>query len=348
MENLLLSEQTEKIKNFSGVDKARTLSTIKKVWFERAIFLSWYCSLGDCTYCYMSTQKDLIKDPQKAKRSEASILAEALICKKLGWKIGFLSAGYGSYTEESILELCKKILSIYKQKLWLNIGVLPEKTIVKLAPYLEGICGAVETVNMGVHKKVSPNKPIAPIENMYRICDKFNLKKAMTFIVGLGENINDFELLKNFIIKNKMDKITFYALNPIKGTMFENSKGPEMHYYTEWIRKTREIFPELEIVAGPWVERVDNIHLMLEAGANAITKFPAIKLFNTKHAKIIEEEIEKSNRVLEGTFTKVPVIDIEREIKSLDDDLFNLELKNNIKIKFIQYLKQLNKNNIKN
>lgn len=327
MANLLLKQKTE-----------------NKVWFERAIFLSWYCSLGDCTYCYMSTQKELIKDPQKARRSEASILAEALICKKLGWKIGFLSAGYGSYTEESILELCKKIYSIYEQKLWLNIGVLPEKTIEKLSPYLEGICGAVETVNEEVHDKVAPNKPLAPIEKMFEICDKFGLKKAMTFIVGLGETINDFDSLKEFIIKNKIDKITFYALNPIKGTMFENSKGPEMQYYIEWIKKTREAFLDVEIVAGPWVNRVDNIHLMLNAGADAITKFPAIKLFNTKHAKIIEEEIEKSNRVFQGTFTKIPLIDIDKEINDLDNNIFNLELKSNIKIKFKEYIGQLNKN----
>jgi biotin synthase-like enzyme len=316
----------------------------KKVWFERAIFISWYCSLGDCTYCYMSSQKNLIKDPVKAKRSEESILAEALICKKLGWKIGFLSAGYGSYTADSILNLSKKISSIYDQKIWLNIGVLPEKTIKKLLPYLEGICGAVETTNAEVHKEVAPNKPIAPIENMFRICEKFNLKKAMTFIVGLGETIEDFATLKNFILKNKIDKITFYALNPIKGTFFENSKGPTMECYLDWIKKTRDSFKEIEIIAAPWVNRVDKIHLMIDAGADGITKFPAIKLFNSKYAKIIEEEIEKSNKVFQGTFTKAPIIDVDKEIDSLDDNLFSLELKNKIKIKLGQYLKQLNRN----
>ena len=85
---------------------------MKKIHFERAIFISWYCSIGDCAYCYMSTQKKRISDPKKAKRTTASILAEAYLCKKLGWKIGFLSAGYGSYTPESILDLCKKIYEI--------------------------------------------------------------------------------------------------------------------------------------------------------------------------------------------------------------------------------------------
>jgi len=312
----------------------------KKIYFERAIFISWYCSLGDCTYCYMSTQKSLISDPNKAKRSTASILAEAYLCKKLGWKVGNLAAGYGSYTPESIMELVKNVYAITNEKLWLNIGVLPEKTISSLAPYLGGIYGAVETTNETVHKLVAPNKPIAPIEKMYRICEKYSLKKAMTFIIGMGETISDFNSLKDFIAKNNVDKIVFYALNPIKRTIFENSKGPDIYYYVEWIRKTRENFPNIDIVAGPWVNRIDNLHLMLDAGANAITKFPAIKLFNTEYAKNIEEEINKAGFELQGSFTKIPSINID-EVDNLN---FDSELKNNIKIKLNQYINQLNKN----
>ncbi|MBI2134662.1 radical SAM protein [Candidatus Woesearchaeota archaeon] len=311
----------------------------KKVHFERAIFISWYCSLGDCTYCYMSTQKGLISDPKKAKRSTASILAEAYLCRKLGWKLGNLAAGYGSYTHESILELVKQVYEIYGGKFWLNIGVLPEKTIAALKPYLEGLYGAVETTNEKVHEIVAPNKPIRPIENMFKICEKYNLKKAMTFIVGMGETIDDFQSLKEFIAANKVDKVVFYALNPIEGTMFEDSKGPGIDYYLEWMRKTRENFPDMDIVAGPWVNRIGHISSMLNAGAGSITKFPAIKLFNTRHAKTIEEEIKNSGYILEGTFTKMPKIDFE-EIKKLDMDE---TLKNNIVEKLGLYLKKMKK-----
>ena len=38
------------------------------ITLERAIFLSWWCDKGDCAFCYMSTQKDKIKDPKKARR----------------------------------------------------------------------------------------------------------------------------------------------------------------------------------------------------------------------------------------------------------------------------------------
>ncbi|MCH7972783.1 MAG: hypothetical protein IH949_02640 [Bacteroidetes bacterium] len=165
----------------------------KKIHFERAIFISWYCSLGDCTYCYMSTQKNLISDPNKARRSTASILAEAYLCKKLGWKVSNLAAGYGSYTPESILELVKGVYSITNEKLWLNIGVLPEKTIEALKPYLEGIYGAVETTNEAVHKKVAPNKPIAPIERMFKICDKEKIYKSC-FIRRKRKQAGPFDL----------------------------------------------------------------------------------------------------------------------------------------------------------
>lgn len=311
----------------------------KKIHFERAIFISWYCSIGDCAYCYMSTQKKLISEPDKAKRTKASILAEAYLCKKLGWKIGFLSAGYGSYTAESILDICKSIYEITNEKIWLNIGVLNEKAIEKLSPYLEGICGAVETTNKKIHKKVSPSKPILPIEKIYNICDKYGLKKSMTFIVGLGETIQDFDSLRKFIAKNKIDKIIFYALNPIKGTIFEKSKGPKIDYFVEWIRKARKAFPKMDIIAGHWVNRVDYIHLMLNAGANAITKFPAIKLFNTKFAKIIEKEIKKSGYELQGTFTEMPKIDLE-EIRNLS---FDKKLKEEIIAKVKGYLNAMNK-----
>ena len=52
---------------------------MKKTFFERAIFFSWYCSKGDCKFCYMSTQKDKITDPKLAKRRKESIIAETII-----------------------------------------------------------------------------------------------------------------------------------------------------------------------------------------------------------------------------------------------------------------------------
>ena len=66
-------------------------------WLGRCIFLSWYCSLGNCDFCFRSTQKHKIKFPANARRRKESIYAEAFIAKKLGWKLEFITGGYGIY-----------------------------------------------------------------------------------------------------------------------------------------------------------------------------------------------------------------------------------------------------------
>lgn len=310
----------------------------KTTWFERAIFLSWYCSKADCKFCYMSTLKNKIKNPKAARRRLESILAEALICKKLGWKIEFLSGGYESYATEELLEIIKNVKIVYGDKLWLNLGVLNQKELNLFKPYLKGVCGAVETVNPKLHKKICPSKPIKPIENMFKICDILKLKKSITIIIGVGESINDFTLLKNFINNNKIDKITFYALNPHPGTMFK--KGPDKNYYKKWIQLTRKEFPKLEIVAGSWVNRLDEVHLLLDAGADAITKFPSMKLFNTRFAKQIEQEAEKANRKFVGSLTALPKINWNKEIENLK---LKKDLKEKIKAKLENYLASMKK-----
>ena len=64
------------------------------VSLERAVFLSWWCDKGDCAFCYMSTQKNKIKEPEKARRKVPNIYAEAEMCKRLDCNIEFLSGGY--------------------------------------------------------------------------------------------------------------------------------------------------------------------------------------------------------------------------------------------------------------
>ncbi len=293
---------------------------MKSASFERAIFLSWYCAKGDCKFCYMSTQKSLISDPRKARRSKASILAEAYLCKKLGWKIEFLSGGYESYTKDELLDLFRQIKEIYGKKLWLNIGVLNEEELNSFKPYIEGVCGAVEVINPELHKSICPSKPIKDIEEMFSLCDKLGLKKAMTMILGLGESINDFSLLKEFIKKNNINKITFYRLKPQKNTIFEKAKPITKQYYSEWVKLTRKNFPKLNIVVGSWLTHLDEISLLMQSGADNFTKFPGIKLFNSKYARQIEEEVKKAKRKLNGTLTKKPNLDykdlkLEKDLK---------------------------------
>lgn len=314
----------------------------KKTWFERAIFLSWYCSKGDCTFCYMSLQKPLIKDPKKARRSREAILAEALISRLCGWKIEFLSGGYDSYSIEELAELAGQIYCITGQRQWLNVGALKKEEMKRFIPFIEGVSGAVECINPQIRKKVCPSKPLEHVIKMLYDAEKLGLKKSITIIIGLGETEEDIPSLIDFIRKHKIDKITFYALNPHKGTVFK--KGPETGYYVKWIKAVRKEFPKLQIVAGSWVNRLSEVHLLLDAGADAITKFPAIKLFGTKYAMQIEEEARKAGRKFEGTLTKMPrktsIMDAEKELRKLKIDD---ELKDKIKTKLDEYLREMKK-----
>lgn len=310
-----------------------SFSFMRYVRFERALFFSWYCGRGDCKFCFMSTQKSNIKDPKKARRSKESILAEAIICKNLGWDIEFLSGGYESFDFDELRELIKDIYMITGKKQWINMGVLPEDKLAKLVPFLEGFCGAVECVNKKVHDDVCPSKPIREIEKVFDVCDKYNLKKAMTLVIGIGETIEDFEELKKFIEKHDIDRITFYSLNPHKGTPFSSS--PSKEYYAEWINKTRKAFPKLHIIAGAWVDKPEYYSVLLKAGADNITKFPVIEKFNSDAAKEVERQVKLAGMTLKGSLTKLPDIDWDKEVESLD---LGKDLKERIKKKLNQYL----------
>ncbi len=314
---------------------------MKPTQFERAIFISWYCSKRDCAFCYLSSRKHVNQDPKKDRRSLASIFAEAIICKACGWKVEFISGGCDTYTDKELLNIIKTIYKITKQKQWLNTGILNEKQMKLFKPYTEGICGTVECITPKLRDKLCPSKPLKEIEYMFKIADKVGLKKAITIIIGLGETLDDFKELKKFIKKHNIDRITFYRLKPQKYTKFEGKKGPSMDYYVEWVERTRKEFPDIGIITGSWLTHLDEIHLLLKAGSNAITKFPSIRRFNTKYAKKIEEEAKKANIKFIGTLTKVPKIDIDKELNQLK---INNKLKKNIKIKLNNYLKRMKKN----
>ncbi|MBW3017744.1 hypothetical protein KY325_01140, partial [Candidatus Woesearchaeota archaeon] len=48
-------------------NKVHLANFSKKVWFGRCIFLSWYCDVGDCKFCYRSTQKSRIGQADRAR-----------------------------------------------------------------------------------------------------------------------------------------------------------------------------------------------------------------------------------------------------------------------------------------
>ncbi|MBR9677610.1 radical SAM protein [Candidatus Woesearchaeota archaeon] len=301
----------------------------KKTWFGRCIFLSWYCEVGTCKFCYRSTQKNRIQHASHAKRSLASMIVEALLAKNLGWHIEFLTGGYGIYPLEELVSITKIVSEVTDQKLWLNLGALKPDELKAFKPYVKGIVASIETIEPKLHDKICPNKPIEPYEQMFEAATDF--KKSMTMVIGLGEKKEDFELLEAFIKKHKLERITFYALKPVPNTPYV--EGPTTDDYAWWIAKTRLSFPLIQIIAGTTARRVSEVSTILKAGANAITKFPATKQFASQNAKILEEQIKKAGREFSGTLTKMPKIDWQKQIKELNiDNELKTEVKKTLKL----------------
>lgn len=307
-------------------------------WFGRCIFLSWYCDLGTCKFCFRSTTKHQIRYAQRAKRTKASVLTDAIIGKHLGWPIEFLTGGYRIFDFSEMLDIAKKVSEIYGEKIWINLGKLENDKLEQLVPYVEGVCASIETIEPKLHDEVCPDKPLEPYDDFLTRAGDLGFKKSMTIVIGLGEKKKDFELLVDFIERHKLDRITFYALKPVQGTGYTESPAPE--YYAWWIAQTRIRFPKLKIMAGLTPKNVEYVSLLLKAGANSITKFPAVKQFGSAKAERIEELVASSGRTFEGSLTKLPDIDWTAEVDKLS---FDSELKEQIKEKLTLYLKTMKK-----
>lgn len=310
-----------------------------KVWFGRCIFLSWYCKVGSCKFCFRSIVKDRIKHAKHARRSKESILVEAILAKKLGWRIEFLTGGYGIFPLKELVDIARMVSEAYGDKIWLNLGALKKSELEKFRPYVEGITASIETPNRDLHKKICPDKVFEDYEKMLKSAEGF--KKSITIVIGLGEKEEDKEKLFDMIEKYKLDRVTFYALKPVKGTPYD--KGPESEYYASWIADTRIRFSKLEIIAGITARRVKDVSLLLKAGANAITKFPATKKFNSPEAKVFEDEVYNAGREFVSTLTKLPKIDVDKEVEKLNIDE---DLKKKVKDLLQSYLGGMDKSKL--
>ena len=196
--------------DFDLIKKANEI-TLKNhgnlITLERAVFLSWWCDKGDCAFCYMSTQKEKIKDPQKARRNINNIFAEAEMCKRLDWNIEFLSGGYESFTTQEIKNIAEKIKNITGDGVWLNTGITDE--LSEYESEIKGITGSVEVANPKIHKKVCPSKKLDDISNMLDVAGDLGFKKAITIILGLGETLEDVGYIIDYIKEHKIDRVIF-------------------------------------------------------------------------------------------------------------------------------------------
>ncbi len=315
------------------------------VTFERAVFFSWGCTIGDCQFCYMSTQPEG-KKPSETKRGTASILAEFILAKHLGWDIGFFTGGIGVLKPDELEFLLKAITEITQQKIWLSVGPVSKPLLQRYLPYIRGVVGSTETINPILHKKVCPSKPLAPYERMFEAAKEMGLERAMTFIVGLGEVKDDLSLLIDFIRKYSIHKIHIYSLIPEKGTAYEHASIPSKEEQAWWIAQLRIAFPTLNIQCGIWEDRIDRVAYLLSAGANSISKFKGLKLFGTPLAAQIEQQAAMAGREFKGTLTKLPAVDWDSCVDQLhfEPELSGSGLKDRIKMALDNYLKTMRKN----
>ena len=299
----------------------------------RAVFLSWWCDKGDCAFCYMSTQKNKIKDPKKARRNISNIYAEAEMCKRLDWNIEFLSGGYESFTTQEIKEIATNIKDITGDGVWLNTGITDE--LDHYGDEIKGITGAVEVANPEIHERVCPSKKLDDISNMLDAAGDYGFKKAITIILGLGETLDDVNYIIDYIRDHKIDRVIFYSLNPHKETIYANSSQPASLYYAQIVSQVRLAFPDIEIICGTWVDNLANIGILILSGANGITKFPLFKMFATRYGKRVEEEVKWTGRTLKGTFTDKKLLGQEKsEFKPEYDKYIKRYIKESLKNKY--------------
>ncbi|WP_406532379.1 radical SAM protein [Methanobrevibacter sp.] len=310
--------------NIFDLIKNANETTLKRhgnlITLERAVFLSWWCDKGDCAFCYMSTQKNKIKDPKKARRNVSNIYAEAEMCRRLDWNIEFLSGGYESFTTQEIKEIASTIKDITGDGVWLNTGITDE--LNQYSDEIKGITGAVEVANPEIHERVCPSKKLDDIGNMLDVAGDLGFKKAITIILGLGETLEDVNYIIDYIKDHKIDRVIFYSLNPHKETIYADSSQPASLYYAQVVSQVRLAFPDIEIICGTWIDNLANIGILILSGANGITKFPLFKMFGTKYGKRVEEEVKWAGRELKGTFTDKAKLGPEKSEVSPDLDKF--------------------------
>lgn len=302
--------------------------------FERSVFCTWSCKIGDCKYCYMSLQED--QAPTKV-RSFASILAELIICKKYNWKVGYLTGGTGIIPDDKLFELCQLAHKVMGHKIHINFGSMSKRNLEKFSAHINGLGLAIETLDEQLHSHVCPSKPLSGLVKTLDNAKEMGLDTFMTIILGLGESEEDFNLLEEFLSKHKIDKIQFCLLKPQVGTIYENAPEPPVEYLAWWMAKTRLRWPEMKLKCAIVEGAIDDLDLIIKAGATSISRFPVIKKFNSESAKQICKRLPEFT----ANFTNYLDVNWQIEVDKLD---LNSDMKKEILAKILRYDKLLQKN----
>lgn len=313
-----------------------------EVFFERSIFINWTCGIADCKYCYLSTQPKLDKH---ALRSPASILAEALVCKLMGWRVGYITGGLRVESTDYLITLLNRLEEVLEKKPWMNFGPYTHKEVLQLKPHVGGMGSAIESFDEDLHNYICPSKPLKALKRFLGHLDQEGLGKLITIILGIGEKKSDIETVIKEIATYNITAVQLCFLKPQENTVFSEVPPPDPDYMSWWIAKLRIAHPKLIIKVALVRERMSDIKQYLDAGANGFSRFMVFKDFNTDYAKQLEQGCKDANRELQGTFTTLPQNTIKEEVKKLS---FDQELKKEIEKKANQYWKRLENNKRKN
>lgn len=304
-------------------------------FFERSVFINWTCGIADCKYCYLSTQPKLAPN---ATRHQASILAEILICKILGWKVGYITGGLRVESTEELIGLLNNIEKVYGKKIMMNFGPYTNSEVEQLAPHITGMGSAIESFDEELHKFICPSKPLPFLMKFLEHLQTNKLKKLITIILGVGERKEDLEKVSENIKKYGIETVQLCFLKPQENTVFDDVPAPDPQYMAWWIANLRVLHPQLNIKVALVRERISDVQLYLDAGANGFSRFMVFKDFASPYAKELLEQCELAGRRLEGEFITCPELDIDSQVDELKLDE---KLKEQIRTRAHQYYKKL-------
>ncbi|MFT4312527.1 MAG: radical SAM protein [Candidatus Woesearchaeota archaeon] len=309
----------------------------KTVWFERSIFTNWTCGIADCRYCYLSTKPKLEK---KAIRSRESILAEALVCKVMKWRVGYITGGLRVESTQDMTQLLKSLHDVLEYKVNMNYGPYFPRELDSFQEHVGGLGSAIESFDEQLHNFICPSKPLAALLRFLGECKNRNIPTFITIILGIGEKKSDIDTVIEKIREFNISCVQLCYLKPQQGTCFEDIHPPDPEYMAWWTAKLRIAYPKLIIKIALVKDRIEDFSLMLQAGANCFSRYMIFQDFASPFALALKQECEKVGRVLEGNFTHVPDLATQEIIDSLP---FDEQTNQQIGVRFLQYVKRLQK-----
>jgi len=307
--------------------------------FARAIFGSWYCSINDCKFCFLSTQ-----DKARifvSKRTIESVIAEALILKNLNARLQDFTGGILGNDYSELIKLTKLLYYIFEEPIWINLNIIPLKIWDEIKDYVKGLIYSTETFNERLHKFVAPSKPLKQAIKLFEFLDSEKKEKGVTLIVGLGETWRDINVTNEFIETWQINQINFYGLKPIKGTIYENKVIPPLPYILFWISELRINNPKLVIAASKSYRYINEYPFFHKAGANYYSKLRFLHYFGKKGFRYFDYLNNKLGIKQETVvFMNKEDFEIFKE-KIMNFDIEKLEEKSNVEINKELFYKKL-------